>query len=67
MELEVRHHLPVHLELPQFQDLQVQRLGHSALRELLELQLVGQVLLAQPVQRGQEVVQALEEQPASLG
>jgi hypothetical protein len=61
MELEVRHHLPGHQELPQFQVLQVQRLGHSALKELLELQLVGQVLLVQP---GQEVVQALEEQPA---
>ena len=61
MELVERHRLPGHQELPQFQVLQVQRLDHSALKELLELQLVGQVLLVQP---GQEVVQALEEQPA---
>ena len=63
MELEVRHHLPVHQELHRFQVqlvLHLDCLGQKVLQEQLE----RQVQVAQPVQ---EAYQALEEQLVSLG
>ena len=65
MELEVRHHPPVHQELPQFQALQDLRLDRLELKVLQEQ--LGQLALPARPAQGQEVILALVEQPASQG